>query len=560
MRKKLKYRICLLNILLKESTGFHRYLSLSLFIGVLILTLELLTPQIYKLFIDEVVLGGQFSLFKYVVIGYLSCYFFNALLKYIKYTIKIKYSNKLLITVKAKIFNNYLHMPFERCENLDVGEAKVRIEDDTLQVEEYVTHQSVDLIINYLTFVICAVLLIIIQWRLALFAFATVPLTILLDSLLSKREKTLNATNRVNEKNMSSWLHESLKGWREIKSLCLGKYQERKYRKFLYNYAVYYCKWINYWTARVLVMPKIKEVLLAQFAFYYLGGLLIMNHTMKIGELLVFIQYFEKLTQATNNISSCDAHLQANLPHTDKLITELNTKWDKKSYTECPICINDIVVKDVSYAYPNSSSKVLEHIDIHISKGDRIAIIGRSGAGKTTLLKLLTGMIEPICGKILYNNTSLSDYDIDKIHSKIGFVMQDHLLFNSSIKDNLCYGQENATHRELIIACQKANIYDFIDNLPQKFDTIIGERGIKLSAGQQQRMELARMFLISPDIYIFDEATSNLDSCNEKYIYDAMNSIDKDKIIIIVTHRKSLLRLCNKIYSVDRKCLIDKDM
>ena len=183
--------------------------------------------------------------------------------------------------------------------------------------------------------------------------------------------------------------------------------------------------------------------------------------------------------------------------------------------------------------------------------------MGKSGCGKSTLLKLITGMINPMQGQVLVNGVDLSTYDLNSFHNHIGFVMQENVLFNCSIKDNLLYGNEEAKIDDLIKVCQKANILEYINDLPKGFDTIIGEGGIKLSGGQRQRLILARLFLKSPDVYIFDEATSNIDIFNERMIYEQIHNIDRDKIIIIVTHRLSSVQFCNKIFDLDKNIMLN---
>ena len=153
----------------------------------------------------------------------------------------------------------------------------------------------------------------------------------------------------------------------------------------------------------------------------------------------------------------------------------------------------------------------------------------------------------------MYNNILHKEINIDSLHERIGLIMQDTTLYHCSIRENLYYAKSDASDNEIEDACRKACIWEYINGLPDGLDTVVGERGINFSAGQRQRIVLARTFLKSPDIYVFDEATSNLDVCNESLIYDALRSISDDKIVLLITHRKSVWKLCNKIYSVETK-------
>ena len=161
------------------------------------------------------------------------------------------------------------------------------------------------------------------------------------------------------------------------------------------------------------------------------------------------------------------------------------------------------------------------------------------------------GMLEPTGGQVLFSGIDLRKIDMAAMHSRIGFIMQENILFNTTIRENLLYGKKDATESELWEACRKACIYDFIAGLPEGLDTVIGEKGIKLSGGQRQRIVLARMFLQEIDIVIFDEATSALDQYSESIVHDAINSISRDKTIIVVAHRESSIRLCDRVVRIE---------
>lgn len=556
MYQKIKYRVSFIKKLFPYGEKWLQYILIFLILSLFSLLTGVLTPQIYNMFINKVILGGQLSKLKYVIIGYLVFFCVDIIVSYAQQINETNFCNRITLNIKSKILDNLFNQSFELYETTDIGEIKMRIEDDTSQIRKFVTSQSFGLIFLYLRLIVGVVLLFTIEWRLACFSIIVIPVTIIVDNQLSKREKTVNEASRVNEEKMSSWLHESLQSWREIKALTLAESQKNKYEKFIYKAADYFCIWINYWTARVLVIPKVKDILLMQFGLYFLGGILIMKNALTIGDLLVFAMYFDQVSQSIKAISSSDADLIASMPYTERLVAELtkdfSDKKTKRIITEC----ESIVLENVHYTYPKAPNEVISNVSLRINRGDRIAITGCSGSGKTTLLKLITGMIMPTSGKILCNNISMEEVNLDTFHSRIGFVMQENALFNTTLRENLLYGDMNATDEELIDACRKAYLSDFIDSLPNGLETIIGERGIKLSGGQRQRLVLARLFLKSPDIYIFDEATSHLDPQGETFIHDVLRNIDSDKIIIVVSHRKSSLRLCNKNFSVEKGTFI----
>ena len=268
-----------------------------------------------------------------------------------------------------------------------------------------------------------------------------------------------------------------------------------------------------------------------------------------IGTLLVFAQYYTMLSTAVQDVTRADAELQSNIDFYERVLNAA----EQDNYQDNGIKMFEsaaLEVKNICFRYPKGEKNIFENFSLSIRQGERIGIIGESGKGKTTLLNLLVGALYPDSGEIYFGGVELRNADLREVHKRIGFVLQDNMLFNTSIKENLEYGKENATEYEMVQACKKAYIYDFIQKLPKGLDTVIGEDGVKLSGGQKQRIVLARLFLKDVDIFIFDEATSALDQHAESIIHDAIQKIESDKTIIIVSHRQSSLSLCNRIITL----------
>jgi len=224
--------------------------------------------------------------------------------------------------------------------------------------------------------------------------------------------------------------------------------------------------------------------------------------------------------------------------------TEVKDPLHPKKITELK---GKIEFKNVGFVYPKNKDKIIDNINLTIKPGERVAFVGRSGAGKTTLTKLLLRFYDPSEGKILLDGIDIKKLKKSTLRSYLGVVPQEPTMFNNSIKFNLIYGREDATDEEINDVAKKANILDFINKLPQGFETKVGERGIKLSGGQKQRLAIARALLVNPKILIFDEATSNLDSESEKQIQSALNQAAVSRTVIVVAHRFSTIRDADKI-------------
>lgn len=550
MREKIKYRLNVLRSLKPFAFGVKKFLLLNFIISLFVMALGFIQPLFYKLFIDRVILSQELSLMPHVVVGYLSIFFINLGLSYLKNYSTNRFVNRTIFRVKMKILCGFFCRDFPSYDHQSVGDMKMRLDDDTACIAAYAGTQTIDYAIAYATLIISAALLFFIEWRLAAFSCVAIPLTFWLDHIIAKREKVVQNNQRENDQKMSSWLHASVQGWREIKALNLQKHEEQQFAKYIHKFAIYFGIWINYWTARALVIPKIKDEFLMQFSLYFFGGLLIIGGRFEIGSLLVFMQYYGILSEAVKTVSGTDAELITNTPQSDRMMEELTRITDTHSKKQIPGASNAIELRNVDFAYENTTENVLNNLSLSIGDGERVAITGKSGAGKTTVLRLIMGMLHPTRGTVLFSNVNVDDLSLESMHRRIGFVMQENTLFNASIRENLCYGKNNADDTELESSCRKAFILDFIKSLPDGFDTVIGERGIKLSGGQKQRIVLARLFLRDVKVFIFDEATSALDQYSESIIQDAIKSIGQDKTLIVVAHRQSSLALCDRVIAL----------
>jgi len=550
VREKAKYRLNVLRSLKPFSLGVKKFLLLNIVIGVVVMALGFIQPLFYKLFIDQVILNRELSMMSFVAIGYLSVFVLNLALSYLKNYSTNKLVNRVTFRVKMKILNGFFHRDFQSYDHQSVGDMKMRLDDDTACVAAYSGAQTIDYAIAYVTLIVSAVLLFFIEWRLAIFSCIAIPLTFIFDHIIAKREAVVQNSQRENDQSMSSWLHSSVQGWREIKALNLQRHEERLFTQYIHKYAIFFGTWINYWVVRVLIIPKIRDEFLMQFSLYFFGGLLIMENHLGIGSLLVFMQYYGILSSAIKTVSGTDADLLASKPQSERMLEELSRTDKKNTDKKKPGESNAVEFRNVNFTYQNTSENVLNNLSFTISEGERVGFTGKSGVGKTTILKLMLGMLRPTSGTVLYSGANIDNLSIDSIHKRIGFVMQENKLFNASIRENLLYGKNNPTDAEFESACKKAFIYDFIKSLPDEFDTIIGERGIKLSGGQKQRIVLARLFLRDVDIFIFDEATSALDQYSESIIHDAIKSIGQEKTIIVVAHRQSSLSLCDRVIAL----------
>jgi ABC-type multidrug transport system fused ATPase/permease subunit len=264
----------------------------------------------------------------------------------------------------------------------------------------------------------------------------------------------------------------------------------------------------------------------------------------------MFSEYFSLLFSSLDGLNSKRVALKTNSPYYERIFETFSFPDEAEGKTD--ICgFNDgISVKNISFSYIEGHP-VLKNMSFEIKKGDHIAVVGKTGCGKTTLAKLLVGLYKTDSGEISFDGVDIEQIGKKSLYNLIGMVMQDNYLFNMSIRDNLLLANEDASEVDLVEACKKANIYDYIMSLPDGFDTEIGERGVKLSGGQKQRISIAAALLKNPKILILDEATSSLDKLSEGAINDAINNISEEVTVIAITHKPATALKAEKVVVIE---------
>lgn len=551
MINNFKYRVQALKMTFQYAKGIKKFFVFACIASGLIMLPSLTVPMFYQFFIKEIIFRGNISSLYIVINGYLGTFILGTLFSYIKLYCENQFGEETIFRIRYKIWKNMFLRDFESYETQSTGDMNMRISVDLDKLKNFVEKQFTDYITSILTFIITTILLFTINPLLALFASIVVPVTFWLSESICKREQPYVECMRDCNVRFSDIVHESAHNWREIKALRLERQEKMKFLKIAKDWAYANSRFINFCVLRVDVLPKIQNEFIMQFLLYFIGGLFILKGKLTISELLVFSKYYDMLSEAVKSITWLNSEFQEAKPHIDKVIEELSISVPERKSKGLPNDkITSVRLDNAHFQYPDTAEEVVKSISLKIKEGQRVAIVGHSGCGKSTTLKLITGLLKPSMGNIYISGQDIEKMDLDEVHKKIGFIMQDNILFNDSIKENLLYGKADASDEEIYYACKKASILDFVISLPSGFNTVIGERGIKLSGGQKQRIVLARTFLRNPDLYIFDEATSALDQYSENIIYDAMRAIDSEKTVIVVAHRESSIELCNIRYQM----------
>ncbi len=507
-----------------------------------------LIPVFYGIFIDKVILASNISYLLIVILGYFGAQLLISIFKF--WNLKCFYivKNKVFKRVRLKALEQYLSMRFDQYPTLSSGDVKMVMEDDVEKLSVFAEKQTIEWGLNLVYSCVLIVTLLCIDWRLALLACISIPLTLYLDYIVSNRESGVNDILNTNDAEWGTWLDETIKSFKEIRVNQLTNTREAEFTEYQKVDEKYFSSWLRCWVTRTLVIPKIKDDFIMKFLLYFIGGILIYKRYFTIGTLLIFVQYYGMLADTIKDLSKANADLQSDKPYIERILARISdvddilVDGDKNSDTY------DITLDHVTFKYEDL--EVIKDFSLVIREGERIGIMGASGTGKSTLLKLLLGIVQPQAGSIKYGGIELHEINKMALYKKISYISQESIVFNASVLENLLMGNPDASMHEVEVACKKACIDNFINSLPMKYDTVIGENGSSISGGQKQRLLLARAFLRNSNIYIFDEITSALDGVVEEEIREVIENISKEKTIIIVSHKDTLLRVCNRVIKI----------
>lgn len=515
---------------------------------VFFLLISLLSPVLYMILINDVLIDKKLYMLLWVIVGHIGIYLLQTLAIVLD---KITYNTLFIqfrIRLKASILNQYTQMEIADYHNYDAGDLKNRIEDDVGVLEKFLNAHCLDYLYAVISVLIMAVILLSLNWILALFGFIMVPLSFQFAKVMGKKAGKVSNEYRENYGKYEGFLHSSLQNWKEIKVNNLEEHNTKILASHWDKLSKLYMK--NQMFRHInKSFIEFKDFFITKMNLYFIGGLFIINGNMEVAALLIFMNYYEQFFSNISTITDLILGIKTDKPSIDRILEILD--YPKPDKLRIKNLEDDITITNLFFSYPKSERMVLKNVNLAISPKQHIAIVGRSGCGKTTLAKLIMGVYKPSSGNIYIGGYDMQKINMDSIGQKIGIVMQDPILFNVTIRENLQLAKKRATQDELDNACRQADILNFIQALPNQYETIIGERGIKLSGGQKQRLAIARTILMNPDIIIFDEATSSLDHESEKAIIGAMKGLSENKTIITIAHRLSSIVYADTVVVMD---------
>ncbi|HBC4345066.1 TPA: SAV1866 family putative multidrug efflux ABC transporter [Staphylococcus aureus] len=467
-------------------------------------------------------------------------------------------SNKILYDIRKKLYNHLQALSARFYANNQVGQVISRVINDVEQTKDFILTGLMNIWLDCITIIIALSIMFFLDVKLTLAALFIFPFYILTVYVFFGRLRKLTRERSQALAEVQGFLHERVQGISVVKSFAIEDNEAKNFDKKNTNFltrALKHTRWNAYSFAAINTVTDIGSIIVIG-----VGAYLAISGSITVGTLAAFVGYLELLFGPLRRLVASFTTLTQSFASMDRVFQLIDEDYDIKNGVGAqPIEIKQgrIDIDHVSFQYNDNEAPILKDINLSIEKGETVAFVGMSGGGKSTLINLIPRFYDVTSGQILIDGHNIKDFLTGSLRNQIGLVQQDNILFSDTVKENILLGRPTATDEEVVEAAKMANAHDFIMNLPQGYDTEVGERGVKLSGGQKQRLSIARIFLNNPPILILDEATSALDLESESIIQEALDVLSKDRTTLIVAHRLSTITHADKIVVIENGHIVE---
>jgi subfamily B ATP-binding cassette protein MsbA len=437
------------------------------------------------------------------------------------------------------------------------GDLISRVTVDIDAIQSFIVSGLLGILVNAVTLAGMVVVMLYINWKFALVALAVVPPLFFVVYTYTRRVKKASRDVRKKEGRMISLVEEVVSSMRVVKAFAREDYEIRRFEGESLD-AVEAALKARALKARLVPLVNIITAV-GTCAVLWFGARMAMSGRLEPGSMVVFVFYLGKMYKPMQEISkTMDSYSKAEVGYdrVQEILRSTEEIHDEPGASHAPHFTGQIDLVHVDFAY-KEAEQVLSDVNMHVDAGTMVALVGPTGAGKTTIVNLIARFYDPAAGSVKIDGTDVRRFTQKSLRGQISFVLQDTVLFSGSIWDNIAYGRPDASVTEIVKAAEAANAMEFIDKLPNRFDTMAGERGVMLSGGQRQRIAIARAIVRNTPILILDEPTSGLDAASEQLVFDALDRLMEGKTSIVIAHRLSTIRRANCIYVIESGGIVE---
>ncbi len=530
---------------------YKKLFFLDIFAALMMTGIDMLFPLSVSYLVDNVIPEKNMRLLCVlcgaVLLGYIVKYFFEKIVIYYGHVLGVSLENSL----RKQVFGQYEKFSFSYFDENRTGGIISRLTTDVFDISEFAHHGPEDFFISVFILIGSFVILVKTDVILTLVIFAIIPVMIFF--ALSSNSKWEGAMMDVRKANaeLTSTINDSFSGVRVVKAFTNEKLQYTKFSDDCDTYGKF--KRISYKFMAEFTCNVNFFIGFLKLVTIFLGGYFVYKERITIGALLQFTLYIDLFIQPVKRFTNMVEDFQKTKTGFKRCMEILKTEpkiIDAQDCIDAGKLKGDIDFKHVSFSY--GDGEILNDFDLSLKAGESIAVVGSSGAGKTTMCSLIPRFYDVNEGEVLVDGVDVRKYSQSSLRENIGIVQQDVFLFSGTIRENILYGNTKASEYELRRAVEFANLDSFIESLPDKYDTVVGERGVRLSGGQKQRISIARIFLKNPPILLLDEATSSLDNENEKKIQQSFDKLAEHRTTIIIAHRLQTIQNAKRIIVMDK--------
>ena len=507
-------------------------------------------PILFGIMVNEIVYYQNTPVFVKISAVFVIMSVFSCVLYFLIYAQHHYLTSMYVFDIKMDVFSHLQKCDAQYLSNTSSGDMVTTIQNYSMECMNFIVRNVIHTSNHILT--ICAVTtyLFIINWKIGILILFLAPVSVWVNAKFGKKIRSYGDKQRTYYGTYISWIYEILSGLSNIRMLG-AEYKIKKdfvkKNKGLFEINIK-SGLLSITAGNIIAFTS----LIMQLIIFIFIGYESVNLNITVGEFIVIMTFYGILTEKVKILSESYLNAQNRISSIQRIYDFMNSPtedaWEGKN--ELIINKGAITFQNVDFSYETDNT-VLEDFSLKIEAGERCAIVGKSGSGKTTLAYMIIGFYKPLSGYIEIDGQKLFECSLKSIRNNIGIIQQDVLLFDGTIKENIILGNKRASDDDIIYACQRAEIWEFINSFSDGLDTIVGKDGVGLSGGQKQRIAIARIYLKDPKIIIFDEATSSLDKETEEQIHESWKNVLEGRTSIVIAHRQSSVMLCDKVAVID---------
>ena len=533
--------------LLRYCVPYRKRLVTALVCMVLSAVFGIIPPWLIKNVVDDVLIAKRMNMLNLLACGVVVLYVLKAVFGYIHMYLMTWVGQKVVIDIRLELYDHTQRLSLATLYSKRSGEFLSRITNDVSTLQNILASVVVDFVVQGSTFVGILCFLFFINWKLTIATFTIIPLAVLVIDRASAKLRKVGSVIQERLAMVAAIAQEAVSSIRIVRAFAT---EEEEFRRFKSESDKHFRALMKGTQIRGILEGVVEVILIAALAvILWLGGRDVINGKLTAGALLSFLTYIGLLVQPIRILSRVISNIQQGVASADRVFEILDEKNEVK-ISDNPIVLSDmkgrVKFEDVWFRY-TESRWVLQGLDFEIRPGEKVAVVGPTGTGKSTMADIIMRFYDPSRGNVFIDGVNLRDIELKSYRRQIGVVPQDPVLMKGTLAYNIGYGYPGVTEDDLVRAAKIAGIYDFINGLPEQFDTEVGERGVTLSGGQRQRVAIARAVVRDPKILIMDEATSSLDALVEQQVQDAMRNAMEGRTSVVIAHRLSTIRDADRI-------------